>query len=637
MGLAGSVKPEVISDFTSAIFQADKILPEFTGVAQAGGEAVGDWINRFGSFLTSGDTEGFLSFIQAQAIPDTNSLTNAMSGTANGIEGLVEALNPVSKAFLDAFGGLGTAIGWISRADPLLVQLGASALIAGVSVGQLAKGFAAITDSRLLTGITGAVTGLRGWTSETLAAAAGGDALADAGSGVADAAEAAAPAVAEAAEAAGGLGIGAGAAALATGALAAIPVAGWAVLGAVALTGLVTVLARASSSGNALIASMAQQDLATGANVAGYQQLSQQLSGASGRQVAYRMVLDSTSSAMARFGVSGDATGQAMQAVSQAQQQAAASAAKYAVQVSSLASRFSITQQAAVGLVNDINTLDQATSTASQRTAAYNSMIGILSGGLIAAQLASLGWAQSFLTLHTDADTAGASMTGLNQASVTLQQQFFTMTNTINQQAEAFDKHGQITDSDATSLAGLTAKMAAMAGGSVAATQVIEGQIVQEEMWGAKTSTVTTAIDALGRSMGLTTPQVEALTNSIEQSGTTSAATEGERAALIRDLEKAGDSAQTATKLVDDLIGAIAGLHSKTITVTAIENDEAARAARTSRAPPATPGASPQRQAVTSAGPAPPPPTPSRRCSPLASTWCAPRRCSSTARRPWTR
>ena len=77
----------------------------------------------------------------------------------------------------------------------------------------------------------------------------------------------------------------------------------------------------------------------------------------------------------------------------------------------------------------------------------------------------------------------------------------------------------------------------------------------------------TANLKALGEFTPTVNTDVNNLANAVLKTGTTSAATRGDRTALIADLEKSGLSAQSATQLVNRLQGSINGLRGKTVDV----------------------------------------------------------------------
>ena len=159
--LTASVQPQVITDVSIAVGQAARILPEFTGAAQAGGVAIGDLLTQFGDFLQSPQTKGFLSFVSQEAGPDLHALGTVLSGASGAVFGLTEDLNPLAKALTTAAGGVLGFVGDVARGAPGLVEFAGAATLAGFALVKLGEGFTAIKTSAAVTGITEFISGAR--------------------------------------------------------------------------------------------------------------------------------------------------------------------------------------------------------------------------------------------------------------------------------------------------------------------------------------------------------------------------------------------------------------------------------------------------------------------------------------------
>ena len=616
--LADAVKPEVFADFDDALNQARAILPEFTAAAQAGGAGVGDLINQLGAFGSGGDTQAFLNFVSGATAEDMHAFGNLLQGGATAVYGFAESLNGISTVLVNIAGGILSFGGTVLETVPWLGQFGVAIGGAYLAAEKLPPILNSIATSNFFQWITGSEQGLLGLGAAFTAAAAGGAAVSpEMAALAAETAAITTETAALEAEVAGLVaelaavdpelvGLDAGLAALDAemaaaaaeggvlagvfGVLAAINPLVWVAAAAVALGALVAALIRTSDAqeplidnSNALIASMARQDDATGDNVAGYQKLSEQLSGVSGHQIALRSSTDDMSVAYARFGAGLSPVQQAAEQVTAAQKQAAEEAQRFGEQVDAVASRLGLAEGPAEAIATDMNIIGNNADTAKQKVAAFNNEIATLTGTANTLWQAQLNVAAGFNSITADATATGATMLGTNQASITLQQAFATQIATLDTYGQKQETAGTLTQGTSDYLTEQTAKLALLTGGNKTAITQVEGMIKQEQLWGAKTGLVNTAITNLSKSidgamisslksMGInsqsTDTQIDKLTGSILKTGTTSASTAGDRAALIKDLENAGLDAQKSAKFVQQLIDQIADLHSKTVTIT---------------------------------------------------------------------
>ena len=356
------------------------------------------------------------------------------------------------------------------------------------------------------------------------------------------------------------------------GALDAVNPLVWAAAGAVAIGALGAVLIKTTSDNDDLLTSMAQADNATGTNAAGYQKLSEQLSGAAGSTVALKMAQEQAGGGFLamRDGVSNYASD--IQVVNARQIEAAEKAQEFAEQVTSVGSELSIASGPALAIANDLNAIGDSADKSKQKVAAFDNIIDELTASANTLWQSQLNIAAGFNTIASDAKTAGASMTGTNQASITLQQAFAQQVSTLDTYAEKQETAGTMTSKTSDYIGDQVDKLAGLTGSSQEAISQVEGLISQEVLWGTNTTKVNDAIRTLAgvidgnmisslKGMGVNSAtadgEIRTLTRDILATGSASTQSQGAREALIRDFEHAGLSAQQASALVKKLIAEI--------------------------------------------------------------------------------
>ena len=374
----------------------------------------------------------------------------------------------------------------------------------------------------------------------------------------------------------------------------------------------VTVAAKALTSGvDGLVTSLAAADDARGLNVAGYQELAGQLGRAS---QALDAESKSEQGAINIRGLAGQAAHELAAesgALTASQQQELTAADNLTGHLGTLESQYGLTQQQAVALADaagvntnalsennaaaaaamkaieayatanlngtgavnqmavDMLTFGDDALTASTRVSALDDAYNSLVGNFVSTQQDELQVSADLLTIASNATQAGASMTGTNQASVTLQQSFYSTIGAIEQTANAMtnakDPISEVTGyigDQITKLEGLT-------GGSAQAQQAVQGLKQWEDNLTESTGNVYGAInkaaDALASNFskdleqaGLDSQQaktdVDNLTTSILNNGAQSQSAQADRAQLIKDLEAAGVNASTAKTDVDNFV-----------------------------------------------------------------------------------
>jgi hypothetical protein len=306
--LTAAVQPVAIQAFNNALDQAQGILPEFTGDAIAGGNALNGFFSQFGDFMQSGTAQQFLGFVQNQVGPDVHALGNLLDGAAGGAMGLTEALNPLGKALVNTAGGALSLVGATARTEPGLTEAAVAATGLYLAYQKLAA------------------TSLGEWFAGAIPEAA---AFASVLAGVRSAEDAAA---------AGEL------------ALEAVSPVGWAIAGAAAIGVLGTVLLKDTPTVDGFTAALQRQDDATGFNVAGYQRLAAQTTATAAETGKLGQAVQQTAPAMLRARVGAAAYSGATAHVAMVHQQAITSARNLGSDLGQLQRVFGLTRAQAIDL-----------------------------------------------------------------------------------------------------------------------------------------------------------------------------------------------------------------------------------------------------------------------------------------------
>lgn len=375
-----------------------------------------------------------------------------------------------------------------------------------------------------------------------------------------------------------------------------------------------------SGSQSDLYDTMSRQDDATGYNISGYQKLISQLTGVQGATLAAK---DATSDAGAEFSVHTgvDAYASSLSQVHGAASQAETTLMSLGTHLGDLEGRYNITRAQAEALATaagvsatqlsgsgsaaeeamakvekygdanlgatgptaqlagDMLTFGNDALTASSRVSALSDSYGLLVGNFLSTQGDALDVAQDFLALSSNAHEAGASMTGTNSQSVTLQQSYVAVGNAVLQTAEAMVTQKDSSQEVTSYINEQIDKLATLGGGSALATTAIEGLKQWEDQLTTSTQQQTEAADkaaqvlqdqftnqvrSAGDTSHSTATEIGTLKTSILDTGTTSQQTADDRAQLISDLEQAGVNAKTATSMVDGFITKIGKIPSST-------------------------------------------------------------------------
>jgi hypothetical protein len=216
-------------------------------------------------------------------------------------------------------------------------------------------------------------------------------------------------------------------------------------------------------------------------------------------------------------------------------------------------------------LAADVAVLDNNTLGATLQLKAFTDAWNVLVGNSLSDQQAVLADESAFDALTGAIKSGGAGSLQARQAFVSYVQQIGTSISTLQQNGASV---GQINSEYETNIK----RLQALHNLTPAQRADVQGLIRDYDTWAASTAGLnsqtsaaaqtikdkfTANLKALGEFTPSITGDVNNLANSVLKTGTTSAATNGDRAKLIADLRQSGLSAQSAAKLVDDLTGSL--------------------------------------------------------------------------------
>jgi hypothetical protein len=394
-------------------------------------------------------------------------------------------------------------------------------------------------------------------------------------------------------------------------ALDAISPLGWAIIATAAVVGLVVAFKALSSGSQDLEQLLAAQDQATGFNISGYQKLAAQLANVAG---GYKNVAASQAENVRGAGGSALALSQQLSAQAQAAEQLAQNMAtrltdlsqglgvsKTQIELWATAAGISAAKFAGAG--ENVGTLTTAivgyvnknasaiTSTASLSTNmaifgndvfstttqldAFNSIWNTLVGNLLTKQEAVTTSNTAFDNLTQTIKQSGANSDTAKQSFQQYIAQIGTSASTLEKQhtsigavngylqgqIDHIKTLGPLNASEKADLAALTKFQDTLAN----STNGLNGQ--QLTLIGQFEQHLIPDLVKMHANTPLVNTDISNLTNAILQTGNKSAATAGDRAKLIADLEAAGVKAQTATTFVDGLQTKIGALKGKVVQV----------------------------------------------------------------------
>lgn len=251
---------------------------------------------------------------------------------------------------------------------------------------------------------------------------------------------------------------------------------------------------------------------------------------------------------------------------------------------------------------NALNVMGGTITDIQKVTQAEDGLMGVVTGSVTAFD----AYGQGLHTLGVDSKVAGASIGGLNDQSFALNAQFYAQVQSSQKVIDALMQQQEGTKGLTTATATMVGQMLPFAGANEAARATLVAMINNAlgpgtvslqtlDHWVKTNATsfqglsniITQATlnagslanvlqndlnaqfqDALLKSSGAS-QMIQQLANDITKTGNNSAATRGDRAALILDLENTGMSAHDATAYVDGLQNKVDAMHGKSVTVTA--------------------------------------------------------------------
>lgn len=231
-------------------------------------------------------------------------------------------------------------------------------------------------------------------------------------------------------------------------------------------------------------------------------------------------------------------------------------------------------------LAGDMALLNTSTTSAATAAQAFNDAWKQIVGNSLSDQQAVLADESAFDSLTSAVKSNGAQSLQARTAFVSYMQQIGSSISTLEQNGASAAQVNAAYETNIKrlqSLHNLTPQQRAD----------VQGLIKDYDTWASSTAglnrqTLTAAqsikdqftvgLKALGEFTPKVNTDVNSLASAVLRTGTTSSATRGDRAALIRDLENAGFGAQSAAKLVDGLERKIGGLRGKKVDVGADVN-----------------------------------------------------------------
>jgi hypothetical protein len=148
-------------------------------------------------------------------------------------------------------------------------------------------------------------------------------------------------------------------------------------------------------------------------------------------------------------------------------------------------------------LSGDMVTFGNDTLTAASRVTALDDAYNMLVGNFVSTQQAELAVAGDFLTLASNATQTGASMTGANQASVTLQQSFLQLPGAIEQTANAMINQGDSVKTVTGYVNEQISRLQAMGGQNAITATTIKGLKEWEDQAAHSTANLSGALNSI--------------------------------------------------------------------------------------------------------------------------------------------
>lgn len=377
-------------------------------------------------------------------------------------------------------------------------------------------------------------------------------------------------------------------------ALDAVSPLAWAAVAVAAVAGLVIGVRQLDGANANLMSGLIAQNQAVGYNVDGYRKLAAQLEQVKGsfNPLAQQFVpavsaafTQLAQNMQSRLGTLSSTFGVSQTQIEQWASAAGISAEKFAgagVNVGSLTTAIAgfvnknaLAVTSTASLATNISIFGNDVFSTTTQLDAFNAIWNTLVGNLLTKQQAVTQAQQSFDNLKTSITQNGTASTATAQSFQAYIQQIGSSVSTmlkqgtsisqvnsyLQQQIGNLQSLGPLNHSQQADLNGLIAVQDTLAN----STNGLNAQ--QRTMISQFENSLIPDLQKLHADTPLVTTDISNLTNSIIQTGTNSAATAGDRAALIRDLENAGLSASAAKGFVDNLQGSIKSLSGKVVSV----------------------------------------------------------------------
>lgn len=226
-------------------------------------------------------------------------------------------------------------------------------------------------------------------------------------------------------------------------------------------------------------------------------------------------------------------------------------------------------------LAGDVSALGNNTLGATAQLNAFTDAWNLLVGNAVSDQQAVLATSQAFQALITEVKNSGAQ-------SLTSQSDFLSYVSSIGQGVGTLQKNGATVATVNAYYQTNIDRLNSLHNLTPAQRADVQGLTRDYDTWAHSTAGLNTQTTAAAdtiknnftanlKALGEFTPQVNTdvnnLANAVLKTGTQSSATAGDRAKLIADLEKSGNTAQSAATLVNGLQRQIDGMHGKTVAV----------------------------------------------------------------------
>lgn len=290
----------------------------------------------------------------------------------------------------------------------------------------------------------------------------------------------------------------------------------WMYAAPVVIEGVAAAVRDLSSASSGYIGMLAKQDDAAGYNISGYQKLADQLGQTAQAYAASGQAAEDSAGQFGRAGQAASGFGAISQEMTAAQQQEASEADNLTTHLGTLEQAYGLTQTQAEQLASaagvsasqltgsgsaanaamakieayaqsnltaagavrqlatDQETFSNDTLTATSRISALDNAYTTLAGNFVSEQQAQLTVEQGFNAISLNAEATGASMKGVNDQSIALQQSFYGQASAIEQAANAMVQNGDSTQQVTSYIDDQIGKLSTYTGGSKNASEAVQ-------------------------------------------------------------------------------------------------------------------------------------------------------------------